>query len=164
VREHGGFITCKSAKGAGTSFSFYLPLASGPATPRRATSEFPVERGTETVLIVDDEPLVRAAVSRLLESSGYATMEAGSGTEAIELLADPTLASKVGLIILDVSMPGPPPRELRSRLREVTRARVIYLSGLPREAVDPESDDTVVEKPVTQARLLSSVRQELDRA
>ncbi len=162
VHEQGGFICCESAKRLGTTFSVYLPLEDAPASSTRARSEVPAG-GSETVLVVDDEPLVRDAITRLLESGGYAILQAGSGDEALALLDDPAFASRVGLILLDVSMPGPPRGELRRRLRDVTPARILYLSGYSLDDLDTGADDAVLQKPVTQALLLRSVRRELDR-
>ena len=102
-------------------------------------------------------------MSLMLESAGYTAKAAASGEEAIELLAEPRVASTIALILLDVSMPGIPGPELRRRLRElVPRARILYFTGYAFEAVDAE--DIVVEKPITEARLLRTVRAALDRA
>lgn len=163
VHDQGGFIVCESAKGSGTTFSFYLPLEPSPPERERAASERAPARGTETVLIIDDEQAVRKVVSRMLEADGYTVREAASGTEALELLADRDFASGVALLLLDVSMPGLPRRELRSRLRELTRARVVYFTGYALDLGDADADDSVLEKPVTQAGLLRAIRKALDR-
>lgn len=87
---------------------------------------------------------------------------AASGQEAIDLLADSKLASEVAVVLLDVSMPGMTSRVLRSRLRELaSHAKVVYFTGYAFEATDPE--DTVLEKPVSEKRLLGKIREVLDR-
>ena len=163
LREHGGFIACESARGQGTTFSLYLPREAAPRRVEPAAHEAPQASGTETVLVVDDEPAVRRVAALMLRSAGYVTHEAASGGEALALLADRDLASEVALVLLDVSMPGLPRRELRSRLRAVTRARVVYFTGNVLDAADADADDTVLQKPVTEDRLLRTIRQVLDR-
>jgi CheY-like chemotaxis protein len=70
----------------------------------------------------------------------------------------------VALVLLDVSMPGLPQCEIRSRLRELTRARVVYFTGYAFDAADADPDDVVLEKPVTEAQLLGTIRRVLDRS
>jgi len=161
--EHGGFMACDSAPGRGTVFSLYLPrVSTGSRQSEQHASAGPPASGTELVLVIDDEPAIRRVVSVMLESAGYAVRQAGSGTEALELLAEGDLASKVALVLLDVSMPGPPRRELRERLRELTRAHVVYFTGYALDAADADPADAVLEKPVTEERLLRTIRRILD--
>jgi two-component system, cell cycle sensor histidine kinase and response regulator CckA len=161
VLEHGGFVTCDSVLRQGATFSFYLPSESGAAeTPRPEAAPISV-RGTETVFIVDNEPLIRRLVGRVLTAAGFTALLAASGNEALELVGDAAVASKIALVILDVSMPGMSGRELRSRIRELMpRARVVYFSGYAFDA--PDATDSVLEKPTTEARLLTTVREALD--
>jgi CheY-like chemotaxis protein len=162
--EHGGFMTCESVKGRGTVFSLYLPRVSARSrqSERHAPAEDPPARGTETVLVIDDEPGIRRVVSVMLEGAGYAVRQAASGGEALDLLSGGDLASSVALVLLDVSMPGPPRRELRERLRELTRAHVVYFTGYALDAADADPADAVLEKPVTEERLLRTIRRILD--
>jgi PAS domain S-box-containing protein len=164
LREHGGFVTCESTRGKGTTFSLYLPRDPSPPTHVGAPAGLAQPGGHETVLVVDDEPSVRRVATLLLRSGGYVVREAGSGGEALALLADRELAQRVALVLLDVSMPGLSRHELRSRLRELTRARVVYFTGYALDAADADPDDAVLEKPVGAERLLRTVRQMLDRS
>jgi PAS domain S-box-containing protein len=164
VREHGGFIACDSAPGRGASFSVYLARVQeeSPARDAFGSSARDARGGTETLLVVDDEPAVRTVVARLLESVGYAVRQAASGGEAIELLTDAEAASKVSLVLLDISMPGISGRQLRQRLVELApHVRVAYFTGYAHDAV--ESEDVVIEKPVSFQRLVDTVRSVLDR-
>lgn len=162
LREHGGFIACASTPGLGTTFSVYLPSESGRPDAPRPTQAASTARGTETVLLVDDEPAVRSAVCALVGDAGFDVRATGSGDEALALLADPRFAADVRVVLLDVSMPGMPSSVLRSRLRELApRARVVYFTGYAFEA--PDAEDAVLEKPVTRERLLATLREVLDR-
>ena len=110
-------------------------------------------------MIVDDEPSIRRVIALILESAGYRTKIAASGQAAIELLAD---APEVALILLDISMPGIPAVELHRRLRSAApRARLLLFTGYAHEVV--AMDETVLEKPATEARLLRTIREVLDR-
>jgi CheY-like chemotaxis protein len=161
LREHGGFIACETALGKGTTFSVYLP-SDARALSGDALSEGPSPTGTETVLVVDDEPSIRSIVQLMLLDGGFAVKAAASGQDAVDLLSDPAVASGIALILLDVSMPGMPARTLRERVRELApRARVVYFTGYAFEAADPH--DSVLEKPVSQRRLLGTIREVLDR-
>ncbi len=111
--------------------------------------------------MVDDDPSIRHLVLRILRGAGFQVMAAASGDEALQLLADPRAATEVALALLDVSMPGISGPELRRRLGAVIpRARIVYLSGYAFEATEPE--DIVLEKPVSEARLLGTLRDVLD--
>jgi len=161
LREHGGFVVCETAPGRGTTFSLHLPSEPSEAVVSIVPSLSPPARGSETVLVVDDEPSIRRVVKLMLTDGGFRTLLAASGAEAIALLSDPTVGAEVALLLLDVSMPGMPALALRRRLRElVPHARVLYFTGYAFEADDPE--DAVLEKPVTEKELLRKIREVLD--
>ena len=162
VREHGGFITCASTPGRGTIVSLYFPSEAAPADTPAPPPPVPSPRGTETVLLVDDEPAVRRAVAAILHDAGFDPRQAASGEEALQLLGDASLLAKVRLVLLDVSMPGMPSSLLRARLGEIApEARVVYFTGYAYDAAD--AADAVLQKPVTRDELLTTVREVLDR-
>jgi PAS domain S-box-containing protein len=130
VKQSNGYIWAESTPGGGTSFRIYLPQVSGPvgvAEPRGRSGG--LERGTETILVVDDEPMVRALARRVLEMYGYSVREAESGESALqEMLADPE--GRIALAVVDVVMPGMNGQKLGERLREVRpRLPLVYMSG-----------------------------------
>jgi CheY-like chemotaxis protein len=98
----------------------------------------------------------------MLTAAGYHVLVAGSGAETLAVLADPTTAAAVALVILDLSMPGLSGPQLREHIRQIApHARVLYFSGYAFDA--PDAGDAVLEKPTSEARLLGKVRETLDR-
>jgi PAS domain S-box-containing protein len=160
VREHGGFITCKAAPGRGATFAIYLPRPRFDETSSERvirtppSGPHPVARGT--VMLVDDEEPVRKVVTLMLRDAGIDVVTARSGEEAIDHIADPAVAARIALVLLDVSMPGMSGTQLRVRLRELLpHARVAFLTGYPYEA---DEEDAVLEKPLSGRQLIATVR------
>jgi CheY-like chemotaxis protein len=163
VHEHGGLLACRSAPMNGTTFSLFLPRAPTDPEPTvrhdDGTPESLHPPSGETVLVVDDEEPIRRVVSLILRTAGFDARIAGSGAEALELVRDERLAARVALVLLDVSMPGMTGPELRERLRGVLpRTRFIYFTG---HAVDQIDGEPVLEKPLTEKRLIVAVREAL---
>jgi CheY-like chemotaxis protein len=155
VREHGGFIRCTSSVGRGTTFAIYLPAGEAvrPVNGARPTpGAVAAVAQRETILVVDDEPVVRSAVTRVLQSAGYRVETAGSGDEVLARYGAGINGIKLALV--DVSMPGLAGPVLVQRLRErVGHLRVLYLTGYSMAA----GPDPVVEKPVSPEALLRAV-------
>jgi PAS domain S-box-containing protein len=162
VVEHGGFVTCDSLPREGARFAVYVPSESIAVDDPRRVVEPVAARGTEMVLVVDDEAPIRHVVSLMLKDAGFKVQIAAAGREALDLLGDPRVAAEVAAVLLDVSMPGVSGRELRARIRDVApRARVVYFTGYAFEA--PDANDAVLEKPASEKRLLGTIREVLDR-
>ncbi|MCU0649845.1 MAG: ATP-binding protein [Gemmatimonadaceae bacterium] len=168
VQQASGHIRVESAPGAGTTFSVYLPLVDA---PRHAD---PVERrggeiavGTERILLVEDDPSVRAVTQHMLTRHGYDVTVAAGGHEALALLE--RAEAPFALVITDVVMPGMRGRELGERIRALAPAmRVLFVSGY---ADDDSLGDELhmvgtwfLAKPFTTAVLLRKVRDALDGA
>jgi two-component system, cell cycle sensor histidine kinase and response regulator CckA len=110
-----------------------------------------------TVLVVDDDLLVRDVVARILEASGYATVTAKDGYDAIRLLAD----RHVDLMITDVKMPGLDGADLGMRAKSMRpELHVIYMTGFS-DGVKKVQHGVVIEKPVRAADLMKIVRHEI---
>jgi PAS domain S-box-containing protein len=118
VKQSNGYIWADSAPGKGTTFHLYLPQAAGPsgAGVTLEPTERPT-RGSGTIMVVDDEPMVRALGRRALEAYGYEVLEAADGGEALRLM-DEEGGAKVALVLADLVMPGMGGRELGTRLKE----------------------------------------------
>jgi PAS domain S-box-containing protein len=128
VKQSGGSIWVYSEPGRGTRFKIYLPrVAMDPARERpvRATTAI---RGTETILLVEDEESLRDLARRLLESAGYTVLPARNGEEALLLLE--RREQPVHLVFTDVVMPGMSGRDLAGRLREIRPGiKILFTSG-----------------------------------
>jgi two-component system cell cycle sensor histidine kinase/response regulator CckA len=130
VKQSNGYVWGESAPGGGAKFHIYLPLVLGatiPVAPKPALA--PLRQGEAAVLVVDDEPMIRALTRRALERYGYQVLEAEDGEEALALMASEQ-GSRVELAVLDVVMPRMDGRELGERLRrERPELAVLYISG-----------------------------------
>ena len=105
VQSHGGYIYCYSEVGIGTTFKIYLPAIVKPEIEEtKALEPQPIPRGTETILLVDDEEAIRGFAQQALMKFGYKVMTASTGEQALELYSDkPT---EIDLIVMDLGMPG----------------------------------------------------------
>ena len=167
VRQSGGSIFVYSEPGQGTTFKIYLPLvqkqADAASVPAPASVELP--RGTETVLVVEDEPGVRAVILRTLREQGYTVLEARHGLEALHLGTQPL--AKIHLLLTDVVMPQVSGREVAENLTRIhPEIRVLYMSGYTDDAVVrygilAEGTD-FLQKPFTPSILAHKVREVLD--
>jgi two-component system, cell cycle sensor histidine kinase and response regulator CckA len=145
VHQSGGYIEVESTPGAGTTFRVLLPAVSNIGQRSAAPVAPPVKRGTgETILVVEDEPMVRQLVVRTLERLGYQCLEAGDGAEALRLLQ--AHGESVSAVVTDLVMPHMNGRELGKHLA-VSRPGlpVLYMSGytndemIRRDLLTPEA-------------------------
>ncbi|HUQ45709.1 MAG TPA: ATP-binding protein [Gemmatimonadaceae bacterium] len=168
VKQSGGFIWVYSEPGHGTVFRVYLARTQHSAA-RRTGSEVPtpVTRGSETILLAEDEAPVRTVARRLLQRAGYTVLEASTGTEALEVARRPGVA--IHLLLTDLVMPELNGRELAERFRELhPQAGTAFMSGYTEEAIQRRSvfraGVVFIQKPFTPQRLLTKVREALDGA
>jgi len=166
VRQNGGAIDVESALGAGTTFRVYLPLAGAQAEVVEAeTRSGTPGRGSETVLVVEDDDLVRDLAARVLREAGYQVLEARNGPEALET-ADANLR-RVHVLVADQIMPLMSGSALATRLRAlIPTLRVVHISGYAGQAAATaaENGGAFLEKPFTPEALLRAVREALDAA
>jgi PAS domain S-box-containing protein len=165
VKQLGGHVLVESAIGQGTTFELYFPRVDGVAEHAAASDVPPIARGTETILVVEDEPNVRATVVRALAEHGYTVVEASDGRDALTFLERGE--RNIDLVLTDVVMPKLGGGELGAILRERFSAlHVLYTSGYPHRA-DLRGDDGAplpfVAKPYVGSALLRQVRETLDQ-
>ena len=129
IKGHKGFITVDSAPGCGTTFSLYLPASDKkPADEKKLATSDEIFRGTETILVVDDEKTVLEINCEILESLGYRVYPAGSGQEALSVFMEKK--DEIDLVILDMIMPGISGGETFDRLCQIDpHVRVLLSSG-----------------------------------
>ncbi len=167
VKNHGGDIRVHSTRGEGTTFELYFPaLEAEPVQVVPATEDQDTVRGgSETILLVDDEPGVIEIGREILTEYGYSVMEAGSGEKALELIA--VGSKRIDLVLLDLSMPGMGgQRCLREIHRIAPDLKVVIASGYGAEGVDGDGLDLgeydFIRKPFRLHQLLRKVRHVLD--
>jgi PAS domain S-box-containing protein len=169
MRQHHGYITVESAPGNGTTFELYFPAVPdiAPEAPRGVAEQpWRSDRWPDaTILVVEDEPSVRAITVRTLEAAGLQVLSAGNGTEALAVVdrqGAPTL------VLTDLVMPGMTGTELGLRLRaRFPGIRVLYMSGysedeLRRQGADPAGP--LLQKPFSPEDLARRIQQELAAA
>jgi PAS domain S-box-containing protein len=168
IKQSGGNVWVYSESGKGTTFKIYFPRV---AVETRAPRAVEVERaelprGTETILLVEDEPVVRALSRTVLEDGGYIVLEASNGEEALRVCEQ--YAGPLHLVVTDVVMPKLGGRALVEKIAErFPDAYVLYMSGYTDEAIVHhgvlDSGTNFLEKPFTPDALLRKVREVLDK-
>lgn len=167
VVQSGGSVTVDSAPGCGTTFEVALPAATPPRRSAEEPSAPAVLRGRETVLVVEDQEVLRGIVVRALAESGYRVLEATDAGEAVRVALEGS--APVDLVLADVAMPGESGWTLVGRLRQARPSvRALFMSGRGADALPPAaaSDPKVrlIPKPFRLEDLSRAVREVLDAA
>ncbi len=168
IKQSGGNIWAASELGQGSTFTIYLPKDTSAMPkkykPKPAQPPLPI-RGSETILLVEDEAAVRSMLRQTLESNGYKVLEAPDGQEAINICQN--YQGPIHLLLTDVIMPGMNGRELSQILsRRFPKLKVLFMSGYPDNSIvhlgTLEPPTMFLQKPFTLGTLEMKVREILD--
>jgi two-component system cell cycle sensor histidine kinase/response regulator CckA len=166
VKQHSGFIKVESEPNQGAHFQIFLPAIAAPVPIAKSVNQSKVCRGTETVLLVEDEELLRTLARTVLERNGYSVVEAANGVEALNLWDQ--CRERVQLLLTDVVMPaGVSGYQLANVLQhDKPRLKVLFVSGYSPQTAHWKGElkvgENFLNKPFSPDRLLETVRQRLD--
>jgi PAS domain S-box-containing protein len=165
IKQMGGGIWVQSEVGEGTTFKIYLPIAATASVSAPEPAMHHPSTGTETILVVEDESAIRSVVRRVLERAGYTVLEAESGGEALQRIAEHK--GPLHLVMTDLVMPGMTGAELAAQLRRThPDIQVMLTSGYSPDVVAgkivPGVDCHFLSKPYTAGELTEEIRRVLD--
>ena len=168
IKQNSGDLVVESELGRGTQFKIYLPRTNEQVSPPAEREMIgDVEGGTETVLLVEDEAVVRRIAHRVLEGRGYNVLQAENGGEALRIVEEMDDADHIDLLLTDVIMPQMGGRQLVDIFStKCPDSKVLYMSGYTDDAIDHhgvlEDDVQLLRKPFTPTVLAHKVRDLLD--
>jgi two-component system, cell cycle sensor histidine kinase and response regulator CckA len=167
IKQSGGYIWVYSELGIGTTFKIYLPRIKRDVEMEEAIeSDAKTARALETVLLVEDEAVLRNLAQEILEMSGYRVLLAATGAEALRISEQ--YAGEVHILLTDVVMPGMSGPELETKLKAQRPAiKVLFMSGYTDEAIVQHGvlNENVdfIQKPFTAISLIKKIREVLDK-
>lgn len=166
IKQHDGYITVSSEPGRGARFSIYLPLIVEESRDAKLEQlAETVNGGTETILLAEDDELVRRLVQRILTDKGYTVIEAVDGLDAVSKFSESSKA--IDLLLFDLIMPNMNGKEAWDKIRKLRpEVRVIFSSGYAPETIQQKmllsGDVHMLAKPLSSNELLRKVRSVLD--
>jgi DNA-binding NtrC family response regulator len=165
LKQHGGHITCYSESGMGTTFRVYFPVLDMEFDDEALGEKQSPQRGTEAILLVDHEELIRDFAEKLLRQAGYTVLTASNGREALEVYEREQ--ANISLVLLDVIMPEMAGKECFERLLKINpRIKVVIASGYASGGTATVAEELgakgFVSKPYDMRKLLQTVRAAID--
>jgi len=165
VKQQKGFISVQTNVGSGTTFNIYLPLVDIPVDTREAIRLAAHLRGTETILVCEDETDIRNFIREILESNGYTVIEAKDGEEGIDTFR--RCRDKVALVLLDVMMPKKSGKDVYDSIVELDpKVKTIFMTGYSADSLDKQGFGDAITpcifKPIETDMLLTEIRKKLD--
>lgn len=165
ARRSGGDVRLVSTPGSGCTFNVFLPQVDADAGTPQPNERMPLQRGSETILVVDDDPSVLRGVSLVLRSNGYHVVEARGCEQARAVVS--AHGARIDLLLTDLSMPGCSGRELALQLVEqLPGLPVVFMTGFCETGEGPApgflDGHVLLQKPVLPDTLVRHLRQELD--
>jgi PAS domain S-box-containing protein len=165
IKQHNGSVLVSSEPGTGTTVNIYLPLISGHAAGEEEDASAQHCGGPETLLVAEDEEIVRSFMKKAFENVGYRVLSASDGEEAVALFRE---HKDISLVLSDVIMPGKNGKEMLEEMRSINPdIKVIFISGYPSDILNKkgisEKGVVFITKPVKTHDLVRTVREVLDR-
>lgn len=165
IRQHNGTINVTSEKGKGTTFTICLPLVDVEAGEAEAQEGLAPARGVETLLLAEDDVMVRKYMGKILDMAGYTVITAQNGAEAVELFREHR--EGIALVLCDVVMPKKNGREVYDEIRAMTpETKFLFLSGYNDEIIHTKGilheNIELLTKPVSRQSLLQKLREMID--
>ncbi len=167
IKQHSGYIDVHSRPGTGTTFRIYLPILQEEIVPAEKSELTAPPIGSETILLAEDDQVVRNLAKTLLEECGYQVIEARDGAEAVEMFL--THADAIHLLLFDVMMPEKNGKEAYCEIKKThPEVKALFMSGYTDDILSSSrilaDNPVLIAKPFTQTRLLQKVREVLDRS
>ncbi|MBI3592703.1 MAG: response regulator [Nitrospirae bacterium] len=166
IKQHNGYINVYSEHGKGTTFRIYLPAIKSEFKEAEPAAPPALKRGTETVLIAEDDAAIRKLTKDMLEGSGYKVIEAVDGEDAVHKFVEDK--DKIELLILDVVMPKKNGKEAYEEIRKINPdIKAVFLSGYTADIIHKkgilEEGLNFISKPVSPDEFLRKLREVLDK-
>ncbi|AFM25929.1 hybrid sensor histidine kinase/response regulator [Desulfomonile tiedjei] len=165
VKQHGGYIFCYSEPGEGTTFKLYFPAVESDAEPDKPKAAQFLQGGSETILVVDDDELIRELGLRILSKLGYKVILASNGKEALKIFRKQK--REISLIIMDLIMPEMGGKQCLEEILKIDpKAKILIASGVSARShiidIDEAGVKGIVNKPYDMTELFTVVRETLD--